>query len=199
MGTAVIESLGGATPPAGLSDNLTSFSALPEAARERFWELLEPNLGESIDDAVAALVARFCAATAATEDQLAPIVGACRHLFRTAAGRDVGIDQMARDLGRLGCDANTVAKLSSCYAKALMQIRATNIVQFMGEYGAVLDDVRMRVDYVRTSQHDAGAMVPIAQMSLRYSDSGKEERLALQVSMATLRKLRDLCTGLLPG
>ena len=201
MTAPALHSFAGAIAPPGLGDELAGFAALTPPARERFWELLEPNLANEVSDRVEALVEQFCVETGVTPTQLVPVVRACRQIFRTAAGIDVGVEQVAEDLKALLADradaAETIRRLTACYAKALARIRSANIVAFMTEYGPVLDKVRIRVDYVRTSRHDASAMVPVALMSLRYREGEDDKHLTLQASMSTLIELRHLCNALI--
>jgi hypothetical protein len=96
-----------------------------------------------------------------------------------------------------GPASETARLLLACYAKALPRIRTQNIVALMTEYGAVLDDVRIRLDYVPTTRHDASKAVPIALMSLRYREGDQPKHLPVQVRLELLAKLKGMCDAIL--
>ena len=105
---------------------------------------------------------------------------------------------MARDLNELfSDDRGLVNTLLGLYAKALPRVRALNIAALMGEYGAVADDVSMRLDLVPMTRHEPASMVPIAMMSLRYREQDEARRLAVQLPMPVLVKLHAICEALI--
>jgi len=193
-----LNSFGGADAPSTVVADLRMLTTLPNSARDELYALLEPHLGPAVPDAAQQVVTRFCQQHQVTEDQLLPVVRGCRELFRTAAGLDVGSDQLARDLDVLLEGHSEVRDaLISCYARALPRIRSANIVALLGEYGAVLDDVRIRMDYVQTTQHEPSSMVPIALMSLRYRDDDQSKHLAVQLPLPLIAKLKAMCDAII--
>jgi len=193
-----LHSLAGAEAPEGLAADLDAVGALPQSARDGLWTLLEQNLGPTVDDSVEAEVDRFCAQHGVSQEALVPVVRGCRRLFRLAAGSDLAVELVAEDLKALcGAASETTRVLLACYAKALPLIRTQNIVALMTEFGAVLDDVRIRLDYVPATRHDGSKVVPIALMSLRYREGDERKHLAVQAPLELLVQLKRMCDAIL--
>lgn len=193
-----LHSLRNGEPSAAMCAEVQLVATLPQSARDSLWTLLEPHLGPQIPDTAQVIVSAFCAEHGVTEDDLAPVVRACRDLFRAAAGLDLGVEEMAADLSKLlPGDQATVRILIGCYVKALPRVRSLNVVALLGEYGSVLDDVSVRMDYVHTTRHDPTSMVPIAMMSLRYRADDEPQHLAVQLPLPLLAKLKAMCDAIL--
>lgn len=182
--------LGGEAAPAGLADDLTKVRGLPEGARSALWDLLGPNVGAQVTARDAAATARFCDRHQLTIDAVAPIARGCRLLLREAALRDAPVEDMFRDILELTGDNETARRLSTCYAKALVAIRAEMTVDTLASFGPVLSQTLCRVDYVTVTQHDKSAVVPVTMLSFRYKEEGADRQLTLQVSPQALAQLK---------
>lgn len=192
-----LRTLGGAEAPPGLAFDLQTVARLPPSVRDDFWELLEPNLKAEVGDDADAHVAGFCRRHGVLASDLVPAVRATRTLFRTAALRDVGVADVAADLGIVLVHHPEVAQLlGALYGRALPRIRLEQILGTVGDFGAALEDVTVRLDQVAVSRHAPDLQLPIPLLTLRYRDAGEERRITLQLPPLALAKLKQAMEAL---
>ncbi len=192
-----LRTLGGAEAPPGLAFDLQTLARLPQPVRDDFWELLEPNLRAEVGDEADAHVSGFCRSHGVLASDLVPAVRAARVLFRTAALRDLGVADMAADLSVvLEHHAEVARLLGACYARALPRIRLEQLLGSVGDFGAALEDVAVRLDRAVVSRHTPDLQLPIPLLTLRYREAGQERRITLQLPPLALAKLKQVVEGL---
>lgn len=182
-------SLGGVPATPALLAELRQLRDLPASVRDAFWELLEPNLGAEVSERAEADVGRFCARHDVEAAALVPVVRSSRLLIRRAAELDVAIEAFAEDLTAVG-DEETARVLLACYARAHPRLRVERVLAGLADFGAVLDDVRARVDVVPASRHDRKLAVPVVMLSLRYQEAGQARQVTVQVAPVVLAQLQ---------
>ncbi len=191
-----LRSFAGAAAPQGLAAGLLGLGQLPEDARQAFWDLLEPNLAPTISPSVEKLVDEYCGRYDVPQDSLVPIVSSCRTLFHHAAGLDLAVELMVEDLKALcGPETQVIRLLTAYYTKALPRIRSFIVIGTLADYGAVLEDVRLRMDYVPTSRHTPQAVTPVALLTFDYREGEERKRLTVQAPATVLQKLKLMCEG----
>ena len=183
-------SLGGAPASATLNADLAQLKRLPTSVRDDLWRLLEPNLAAAVDDRAEHAVARFCAEHGVITADLLPVVRSSRLLIRAAAERDVPVEGFAQDLSQLCDDDDCRRALLACYAQAHPRLRAERVLTALGDYGAVLEDARARVDLVAASRHGDMRAVPVVMLTLRYRDGDDVQRLTVQVAPQMMKQLK---------
>lgn len=72
------------------------------------------------------------------------------------------------------------------------RVRTQLFLAALEEHGAVLSDVKWRVDLVATTSHAPRLLLPVAMLTLSYREGGEERRITLQAPGDVLRKLRDV-------
>lgn len=194
-----LAAFGGSPAPDGLAADLLALLSLPEPVRDALWEVLARNLGATLPPGVEAFVASFCQAHGIAEDGLVPIVRGCRLLFRQGASRDVAVADVTRDLNLLcGTEPEVVGRITAWYERALPLIRSMLAVDGLGDFGPVLEDVRVRTSYLRASRHLPQALIPLVTLSLRYKDGDDARQLSLSLPPQLIEQLRAVVSEL-PG
>lgn len=192
-----LAAFGGALAPEGLAADLRGILSLPEPVRDALWEVLARNLGASLPAGVEAFVVSFCQAHGIAEDDLVPAVRGCRLLFRQAASRDVSVADVTRDLNLLcGTEPEVVGRVSGWYERALPLVRSMLAVDGLGDFGPVLEDVRIRTSYLRASRHLPQALIPLVTLSLRYKDGENARQLSLSLPPQLIEQLRAIVSEL---
>lgn len=192
-----LNALGGGFAPPDLASDLIALEALPEAARAHFWELLEPNLARTIDESHARLARRFGDAFGVPPQLLMRLVRGCRLLLRSAALADVPVERVTIDLNVLcGEHPQVVQQLTAWYREALPRVRSREVVDALPDFGAVLEDVRVRRAFVPTSRHTPQLVTPLSAMTLSYRENGETRRLTLQLTAQAVELLLARCKEL---
>ena len=185
---------GGEVPPQ-LAADLRTLCALPESVRDSLWTLLEPNLVATVGPEAEALAVAYCRDHSIAPEKLVPLVSGCRVLFFEAARHDLSVQQVAGDLQQLCQDAEAARVLTVCYKKALPLIRARTVMDTLGRYGAVIDSMDIRMDYIPISRHVTN-MVPLAMLSMHYREGDERKRITVQVPASALVKLEKAIEAL---
>jgi hypothetical protein len=182
--------LGGSPAPAGLQDDLRAIAALPEDVLRDFWEILEPSLADVLDDRVGAAAAKFCRDREVTREALAPIVKACRTLFRSGAALGVPAERLGGDLTRLGIpDAIVGGCLLPCYERALASLRQGIIAQAVSAHGHLVTGFDWRVDAIRATRRGRGLDQPVTMITFAFRDGDATRTITLQMLPETLAEL----------
>ena len=143
------------------------------------------------------MAARFCQEHDVPQEALVGLVRGCRALFRPAALADVAVATVTIDLNQLcGEHPGIVKRLSEWYGQALPRVRVEAMLGSLDDFGAVLDDVRVRKQYLPTSKHAPSVLTPLSTMTLFYREAGEEKRVTLQLTPDTLALLRARCDTL---
>ena len=196
--TVTLAAFGGAAP-AGLARDLESLNGLPASAQDDLWQVLQHNLSAKLGPGVETYVEQFCAAHGLVVDALVPVVRAVRQLFREAATRDVAPAEVTRDLNLLcGTHPAIVKRVSAWYERALPFIRTMAVFDALGDFGAVLDDVRVRTAYVPVSQHHPDKLLPVLTLAVSYRDerTGPPKQMTWQLSPQAVERLKSVCAAL---
>ncbi len=187
---------GGHAPP-NLADDLAQFSALSQPARDHFWELLEMHLQREVTEEMGQMARRFSQAFDVPQERLVGLVRACRLLLRSAAMADLPVEQVTVDLNMLcGEQPELVQQVTEWYRKALPRIHSVHVLETLPDFGAVLEDVRVRRGFIPTSRHTPELVTPLSSMTLCYYEQGEHKRLTFQVTPQILALLRARCEEL---
>lgn len=192
-----LNALNGDPAPPELAGDLLQLDTLSEAAKAHFWELLEPHLGREVGEPQGRLARRFGEAFGVPPQVLVRLVGGCRLLLRSAALADVAVERVASDLEVLcGDHPAVVQQITGWYREALPRIRSREVIDAMPDFGAVLEDVRVRRALIPTSRHTPQIVTPLSEMTLCYRENGEAKRLTLQLSPQALELLMARCKDL---
>jgi len=187
----LLTALGGRPAPSELASHLAELGQLPAAARNEFGDFLALHLQREVPEELATVAQRFAKAFDIPLDRLSRVVSACRLLIRNAALRDVSVDQLIVDLNMLcGEHTHTVQLLSSWYHQALPKLRSLESLASLDDFGAVLEDVRVRKSYLPSSRHTPQVVTPIYDLTLCYREDGQRKRVTVQLDSKMAQLLR---------
>lgn len=192
-----LHSLRGAEPPAGVAADFGAITGLPESVKAAFWEVLEPNLEEVVDDRAEARVVRFCRDREVTPAQLAPAVRACRFLLREAARVPIDAARFAEDLATLEVAEPDRELVLALYQRALPRLRQHLVHRALSAHGKVVTNLDWRVDVVRSSQDGTGMSTPVALFTFRYREGEQAAQITLQLAPDVIEALRKACGQIL--
>ena len=181
---------GGVVP--GLAEDLKALHRLPQPAKQALWELIAPNLGDTVGDSAQQAAERFAAVHKVPLEDIIPLVRGCRRLFRRAAAVDLPVEAVHQDVQSLCQDRELARRLAACYEQALPLIRTAAVLTSLSRFGAELVDIGLRMDHVSTSRHTPAKMVPVAMLSLRYREASEVHNITLQAAPPVLRRLKQM-------
>lgn len=189
-----LHSLGGSSPPAGVTADLRRVLALPASAQQRLWEVLGPSLREPVEPRIGEQVTRFCAAHDVREAELAPAIRACRFLLRGAAAEDLSPPRFAEDLTALaGEDGAALGNvLLPGYEAARAHVRGELLRRSLADHGKLLEGAEWRLDTASAGSRGKNLSVPVVNLTLSYREADSVERLTLQLTPDVLHSLRTL-------
>jgi hypothetical protein len=196
--------LDGREAPAGITADLLLLAALPERARERFWEALGPALADPLPPAVEASLDMFAKSFGVSTNDLARALKASRFLVREACARGLVVSRFEDDLvslvgGPLSPEAAVIAPiLLSRYEDARGAFQAAITRAVLADHGAVLTSVEWRVDTLHASSRGNAGGSRIAVLTLGYQEAGRDAKLTLQVPPDKLAALLQACERLAP-
>jgi hypothetical protein len=192
--------LGGQSPSPEVASDLRRIAALPEGARQRFWDVLGPSLGDPIPREVEGLVGRFAAAHGADPGVVARALKAARTVVRLASSLDVGSKQLAEDLVSVaGGGAEIAGAVVPGYERAKARLRGDMARKSVEDHGRLLEAVRWRVDVLTSSDRGLGLKMPVVTLTLHYREAGRREQLSVQVLPDVMKQIRDLCDRVIGG
>ncbi len=188
---------GGEAPPEVGAD-LLRLLRLPAEAVQKLWQVLAPNLAETITPETEQLVSVFCSAYRVDPDELAPAIRACRFLIREAARLDLSAGALADDLERLCPDEALVKELVlAAYESGKEPIRHAIVKAAVADHGKLLVGVKWRVDAIQASEGGAKLRAPVAMLTLHYLEGVEMGRVTLQVLPDMMGELRAVCDKVL--
>ena len=194
----LLRSLGGRPAPAELVADLTLVAGFPAAARDALWTLLGPCLGERLPPTVDEDIVAFAGRHGIDPGALARALRSCRLLVRSAAAFDLPDELLAEDVRSIeGAGGPAAALLLRGYAAAKRQIHETAARAATAEHGRVLEGTDWRLDRVVASGVGGALAFPVAVITLRCRDGGRQERITFQADPDRIRELAAICERLL--
>jgi hypothetical protein len=192
-----LDILGGASPPAGLSDDLLRLLALPEEARKDFWIVLGAYLQPVLDETAQRTIVDYCERHDLTSDGIAPAVKGTRFLFQEAARLDKGPSELVAALEQLLSedDAGELVPLLVPWLEDFLPKLRTNLArQAIADHGKVVVDTQWRVDRIGSSSRGDNLQASVAVVTFTYQDGEHTDRVTLHLlpdQVDILRKSAD--------
>ncbi len=186
-----------ATLSSDLLADLQRIEALPAAAQDALWEVVEPNLAKKLDDRVEVTVTRFCRTHQVSPDDLAPCIRALRFLLCHGAHLALPPERFAEDLARRAAPALVDRVIAPLYARAFSQLRRRLVVTSLAEHGKLVMGVDWRLDTVRASQDGQRIDAEVAQVTFRYQEGAESRRVTLQLLPEMVEDLLRACAEML--
>ncbi len=198
-GARALRCLGGQEPPPRLEADLARLLALPAPAQEDLWTVLAPTLPDPIPPATEKLIEAFSGKYGVSGADLAIALKAARYLLRRASEVDLSAAELAADLAILGGEARRDLErlLLRGYEVAKTLVREEIISRAVARHGPVLLGADWRIDVIARSPEAPVLRAPIAMLTLRYLDEGRERWLTLQATPDAVRRLSEVCRELL--
>ncbi len=199
--TTVLNCLGKQPGPPSLAADLVHILDLSVAVRDDLWTVLEPNLGAINTPRTTEAVASFCERHGVDPGAIAPVIGACRFLFRSGAQHNTSPALLADDLRQLlavdETDEQVVDGVLACviplYERAGARMRLKSMHEALTDHGRVVTDVKWRVDDIRCGNSGEAIDVPVTLLTLRYREGDTSGQTTVQLLPDQLEKLRDAC------
>ena len=174
--------LGGAYAPDGLGADLGTLLVVPEALQQELWNLIEPYLGDKLDDRAQSRIAQLARRHEVAPEELVKLARACRFLFRRAAETELPVDRLAIDLEALcGDDPRVAQLLLPLYAKALPLLRRRMLYGSVADHGNLATQVDWRLDKILSSQRAGKVDTAVALMTFSYRAGNTDERITLHM------------------
>ncbi|MFT3772960.1 MAG: hypothetical protein QM820_46840 [Minicystis sp.] len=192
-----LHSLGGQSAPPQILADLEQIVWLPPAAQDRFWDALGPALSDPVPAGIGDVLDTFCGAHGVSAETLGRAVRASRFLVREASRRSLARELFAQDLAAIRPGDHTLASvLLRGFEAARAHVRQELAARSIMAHGKLLLDVEWRLDSVTSSNHGASLRTPVAFLTLRYEENGKQETITLQALPNVLQKLEAACRQL---
>jgi hypothetical protein len=191
--------LEGAPPSEGLRAELLGLLKLTSSAQEALWTVLGPSLQSSLGSEVEERLGDFCRKHGVRETELALALRAARFLFREAARLDLDRASFSGDLDALAGDRAEPLKqlLLARYDEAIRAIQLEVVTGTVLDHGRLLSGTDWRIDVISDSQRGRGLKTPVAMLTFRYREGGREERFTMQALPGEIAALRDVCNQIL--
>lgn len=190
MNDARLTCFSGEPAPQEILRDYKRFSALPDKAREGLWEILGPSLAGAVDGAMEKRAEAFARLFDVEPSDLQASLRVCRHLLQRAGSLDLSAADFAGDLAKLGGEARASASLLAWYEPAKALVRAAVLKDTIFDHGKVLVGLDYRVDRITGSDRGAGFDAPVALLTLRVVESGREERMTMYVVPEALGQVK---------
>lgn len=193
-GEVRLRCLGGEPAPAEIVRDFRRFSALPDKARQGLWEILGPSLASAADAAMEKRAEAFGRLFEVETADLQASLRVCRHLLTRAGSLDMSASDLAEDLAALSAgDGRGAAAILSWYEAAKGLVRRAILEESIFDHGRVLVGLDWRVDRIDGSDRGLRLDAPIALVTLRVRDGGREERTTMYVVPGVIGQLREAC------
>jgi hypothetical protein len=178
--------------PDGIADDLREFATLPGAAREAFWQVLEPHLVRHLDDRAEAAAVRFAREYGIEQPALAPSVRALRYLCMQGAAVAVQPPRFTAALAGLGLPEHAATEIARLYAQAYAYARPRVIARTLGEHGDVVVGIDWRVDDIRASSHGRTDDLTVVMLTFRAQRGDTARRYTLQFMPEQIAELKAI-------
>lgn len=193
--------LRGAPAPPDLAAGLATLLGLPASVLDSYAEVLEANLGSSIDDRAETFTKRYCRRHDIEPERLAPSVKACRFLFMRGVEAGTERHDFIADVESLLPPPEArlaLARLVPVFDVAFPRLRRASAFLSVAEHGRVVRAVRWRLDVIKASDHGARIDVPVATITFQYQEgpnAGQASYQLLPEQAAELRRALDAIEG----
>lgn len=186
--------LGGRVAPDDIAIGLRTWLMLPAPCRERYWDVLLPNLAPEANDVITARVRQLVQEIGVTSEQLRPSLKACRQLFRNGARLGVSPTRFGEDCAALlGDELELRSLLQTWYEQALPLLRKELEESTLLEHGNVMTDLSWRVSMITHSSRGTSINRGVASLTFDYLDGKQSRRFTLNLTPEMVALLRDAC------
>ena len=200
-GTTVLNCLGKQPAPLSLGADLAHVADLPQAVRDDFWTVLEPNLGAINTPHSNAIVGDYCTKHALDPTALTPVLGACRFLILRGVENNTPPDLLEEDVRQLleknetsDDDVNqTLALIIPLYQRAAPKLRMDAVYEALIDHGKVVNDIKWRVDHISHANTGEAINMPVTILTLRYNEGDNTGQITFQLLPDELKKLSEAC------
>ena len=173
---------GGASPPEEVVLGLRQLGALPAAAFQNLWALIEVTLAGEPDETHEALVQQFCQRYSANPSIVITTLRTCEFVLRRAAAIDLPRERFVEEVGRMaGSDPRPLELLGGRYDGVRPLLRTRMLEDTLADYGNVLTGFDWRLDRVDASTRGTVGGVPVVYLNLRYRNGSQEHRFTVQL------------------
>jgi hypothetical protein len=186
--------------PDGLGRDLMRLLALPEGARNEFWQVLSAYLKPRLNEEAQHTIVSFCTRHELTTDDLAPIIKATRFLFQETARSGISPQDFALDVSALAPpdEARDLATLMMPWLDDFMpQLRQQVAHQSIADHGKLVVDTHWRLDRVTSSDRGTGETISVAVVTFSYVEGERAERITLHMMPEQLVALRHAADEML--
>ncbi|KYG04974.1 hypothetical protein BE21_43615 [Sorangium cellulosum] len=190
---ARLRCLDGQPAPADVVRDWRRLLDLPDKARQGLWEILAPSLAGAVDAAMEKRAEAFCRLYDLSAPDLQASLRVCRFVLSRASSLDLAATDVAADVAALsGDDARGVVVLS-WYEAAKAVIRRGILEESIFDHGKVLVGLDWRVDRIAGSDRGVHLDAPLAVLTLRLRDGGRDERTTIYVAPPALGQIKEAC------
>ena len=193
-----LRTFGGRPAPDGIAADLRTIMLLRSEVREKYFDLLAPNLAAELGQDEAAYTMKWLQNHNVDPYASAPSVKACRTLFREAARNDVSADVFADDVASLVAEEpELVTTLCAWFDKAQPLLRKEIVVHTIARHGNLAKAIDWRVDKITTSKRGKNINTAVAVLSFQYREGSSDKTVTLQFLPELLKELQDACAEIL--
>ncbi|WP_437715850.1 hypothetical protein WMF45_05170 [Sorangium sp. So ce448] len=191
---ARLRCLDGQPAPADVVRDWKRFLELPDKARQNLWEILAPSLAGSVDAAMERRAEAFCRLYDLAAPELQASLRVCRFVLSRAGSLDLPAADVAEDIAALsGGDARGGVAVLSWYEAAKAVVRRGILEESIFDHGKVLVGLDWRVDRIAGSDRGVHLDAPLAVLTLRLRDGGRDERTTIYVAPQALGQIKEAC------
>jgi len=185
--------LSGQPAPAEVVSDWQRLLSLPERARAGLWEILGPSLG-GVDAEMERRAEAFCRLYELPPSDVKASLRVGRFLLTRAAAQNLPARALAEDLVALGAADGTIAgMLVGGYEAVREGLRRSMAEEALFEHGSVLVGLDWRVDRMVASDSRAELDMPLALMTLRTREGGKDKKTTFYAVPEVIRQIREAC------
>jgi hypothetical protein len=170
---------------------------LPARALESFFDLLKPSLGPAADSHQdrESRAQAYCKLYGVPQADLGAALRGCLFLLTRASQVALPAEAFRQDLEALSTENTAVIDVVMAgYEEARTLIRLEMAKGTLFDHGKVLVGVDWRLDMVHASDRGANLGLPVALLTLRFSDGqpeqGREERVTMYAIPEMVKQLR---------
>ena len=184
--------LSGDPAPAEVARDWARLLSLPERARQSLWDVLGPALAKAPVAELDERATAFCRLYGVAPADLEAGLRVCRFLLSRAASLDVPTGQLADDVAALsGGQRDAVPVLLAGYEAVKGSLRREIVEETILDHGKVLVGIDWRVDSLVASDRGAQLDAPVALLTLRLREAGREEKLTAYVVPEAIGQLQQ--------
>ncbi len=199
--------LGGHPAPESIVVAWRVFESLPEAARNKIWDVLAPFVVNGPGQEVAEISSTWCQTHGVVLRNLEQAIEAC-HFFLTQAARlNLPEPAIREDIEAISREGQPGLKaLLAHFAEMNGFVRQRILEGSLLDHGKVFTGLDWRIDTIGASDRGLGLDVPVALLTLRHQegcdDTAVKGKTSLYLTPEAVSKLRQVCEqleGMLEG